>query len=378
MMSDHAITRLTVRAKHVDRSLWHRPNEEISLGCTRCPELKFCGGLSIRAPAFDCLSLCCDSPNTCKKYVCPKQPRFSALVNEAGGFPLAPYRRTVAPMGSLPDYVPYIFDVGNIVGPLPLRTFAISLYDVIDHRGGIARFSSREEMLQRFKIDSEAHVVITATDKDRRVENFWHILRSKKTAESIRRLRPSLIATPNFSMHTDTVRHDNLLSMSRNVYCFEAFAAAGLPVAVHVNGRTPFDFRRWAAYLNESPSIYAVSYEMGTIGRSSSRRAWHAEQLIDLARRVNRPLTLLIRGGSVHLPALSLAFNRLISVDTSAHFKAKKRQSASRHHGRLVWGKSPTAPGESIDELLLHNIRVCRRAPREHLPSQANAAVRPE
>lgn len=377
MRTDVAVTPLTVRGKRVDRSLWHRSGEEISLGCTRCPELRFCGGLSIRAPAFDCLALCCGSPKTCRKYVCPNQRRYSTLVNEAGGFALAPYRQTVAPMGALPDYVPYILDAGDLDGPLPIATVAITLYSVIDHRTGIAKFSSRQEMLQRFKIDPDARVVFTATGQDRRVENFWHIMRSKKTAESLRRLRPSLIATPNFSMHADTVRHDNLLSMSRIAYCFEAFAAAGLPVAVHVNGRAPFDFQRWAAYLNDSPGIYAISYEMGTIGRSSTRRAWHAKQLVDLARRVNRPLTLLLRAGSGHMPELSQAFNRVILVDTSAHMKAKKRQSASRLRGQLTWGTSPTAPDEAIDALFLHNIRVCRRVTRELLHVNISTASRP-
>src|SRR4051812_34284131 len=79
------ITPLMVRGKRVDQKLWHRSGEEIGLGCTSCPELKFCGGLSIRAAAFNCLALCCGSPTTCRKYACPNQERYSTLVNEAGG-----------------------------------------------------------------------------------------------------------------------------------------------------------------------------------------------------------------------------------------------------------------------------------------------------
>ncbi|TWT44435.1 hypothetical protein RAS1_08500 [Phycisphaerae bacterium RAS1] len=360
-------TPLTVGGKLADPSLWHQPGQEVKLGCTRCPELPQCGGLAIAAPAFNCMDLCCDNPKACRRYVCPKQRRYSKLVNEAGGFDLRPYKGRVAPMLTIPDYVPCVLDIGDLAGPLPLPVVAVSLYALIDSKTGLPRYHSRQELLARFRVDPEARIVITATGKDRDVERFWHVFRAKKTAESLRRLRPALIATPNFSMHADTVRHDNLVSMSRIASCFEEFAAAGLPTAVHVNGRAPHDFRRWLEYLNASPAIYSVSYEMGTMGRSAPRRAWHAQQLVMLARSVQRPLTLLLRGGFQHIPELSGAFARVIALDTSANMKAKMRQSARRVSGRLSWTPNPTPIGQPIDELLIHNIRVCGRSVRRTL-----------
>lgn len=362
-------TALTVRGKLTDPSLWHQSGQEMKLGCTMCPELRRCGGLSIAAPAFNCMDLCCGNPKGCRRYVCPNQRRYSTLVNEAGGLDLRPYKGRVVPMLAIPDYVPCILDIGDLAGPLPLPVVAVSLYALIDSKTGLPRYDSRQDLLARFRIDPDARIVITATGKDRNVERFWHVFRAKKTAEALRRLRPALIATPNFSMHADTVRHDNLVSMSRIVSCFEEFAAAGLPTAVHVNGRAPHDFHRWIDYLNTSPSIYAVSYEMGTIGRSAPRRAWHAEQLAALARAVPRPLTLLLRGGFKHLPELSGAFSRIIVLDSSANMKAKMRRSAHRVTGRLCWSPCPTPEGQAIDELLMHNVRVCRRAARDLVSS---------
>lgn len=355
-------TSLTVRGKLADPSLWHRSGQEVKLGCTKCPELRWCGGLSVKAPVFNCMDLCCGDPRTCRRYVCPKQQRYSKLVNEAGGLDLRPYRGRVAPMLAVPDYVPCILDTGDLAGPLAIPAVAVSLYSIIDNKTGLPKYASRQELLDHFKVDSNARLIITATGKDRNVERFWHVFRAKKTAEALRRLRPALIATPNFSMHADTVRHDNLVSMARIASCFEEFAAAGLPTAVHVNGRAPHDFRRWIEYLNLSPSIYAVSYELGTMGRSAPRRAWHAEQLVALAHSVSRPLTLLLRGGFKHLPELSGPFARVIALDTSANMKAKMRQSARREAGRLCWTPAPTPAGQPIDELLLHNIRVCCRS----------------
>lgn len=361
MPQEPPITSLRVRGRLADPTLWHQAGREVCLGCTTCPELRWCGGLSIQAPVFNCLDLCCGSPKTCRRYVCPNQRRYSDFVNEVEGFELRPYRRGVARMLVLPEYVPCILDAGNLGGPLSLPAVAISLYSVIDNRTGLAKFSSREEMLQRFKIHRDARVILTATGKDRRVESFWHARRPKRTAESIRRLRPALIATPNFSLHADTIRHDNLLSMARIAACFEEFAAVGLPVAVHVNSRTPHDFARWTEYLIASPGIYAVAYEFGSLGKSASRRTWHAQQLIALARNVGRPLTLLVRAGSAQLPELSRAFHRTIMLDTTAQMKAKMRLQADWARGKLTWKAAPTAGGEKIDALFLHNVRMRRR-----------------
>lgn len=372
MFRSTTTTALTIRGKLADPSLWHREGSEVHLGCSQCNEREFCGGLSIGAPVHNCLDLCCGKPESCTRYACPLNVRrYSALVNEVGGLALRPYTKPVTSMLSVPDYVPCILDAGNLAGPLHIPVVAISLYKVIDGRSGLAKFSSRQELLAAFRIYSDAKVILTASAEDALVERYWEHRQSKATAESLKRIRPALIATPNFSMHAEAVRHDNLLSMARIAACFEDFAAAGLPTALHVNGRIPHDFDRWAVYLNESPWISVVAYEMGTMGRSRVRRAWHAAQLVRLARRVNRPLSLLIRGGYEHLTMLAEVFDRVVWTDTTAHMKAKKRQLGTSSHAAVSWRSSPTEAGEPIDELLLHNIRVYQRVARTLLPKRA-------
>lgn len=357
-----------VRKRIAAPALWHQAGNGVQLGCTKCPELEVCGGLSVKAPIFDCMSFCCGSPATCKRYACPQNPkRYSALVNEVGGLELRPYRRQVARTRPLPSYIPILLDTGSLGGPLSLSTVAISLHSVIDKRTGLARFHSRDEMLTRFKLENTTRVLLFGTGTDRDVESFWHCHAPKKTAESLRKLRPALVTTPNFSMHADVIRHDNFVSMARIADCLEQFAAAGLPVALHVNGRTPRDFERWTEYLIGSPGVYAVAYEMGTMGGSSPRREWHAQQLIKLAQNVGRPLMLVMRAGSKHLPHLADAFNYVVSLDTSAHMKAKMRRAACCSGGKLSWISSPTATGEPIDDLFMANVRTCRRVTRSML-----------
>lgn len=317
-MSQEVSVPLTIRSEqHAAPKLWFTSGQEIKLGCSRCPELQFCGGLSTEAPLFDCMALCCNQPQSCTRYACPKQKRYSNLVNEVGGLELHPYLHRVAVRGSLPPFIPFIVDRGTLVGPLEFEAVALSLYSIIDSRTGVARFSTRQQLLEHFRLAPRTKVIVTATKQDRSVEHFWHVLQNKNTARSLLQLQPSLVTTPNFSMHIDTVRHDNLVSMARIAYCFEAFAAAGLPVAPHINGRTPFDFERWIAFLQKSPHIHTISYELGTAGRSEVRRKWHAEQLARVAQAVQRPITLLLRAGSAYINSLSKVYERVIFVDST-------------------------------------------------------------
>jgi len=336
--------------------LCHNNQNSISLGCWRCPELGVCGGLAIKAPAFSCMAFCCNMPSTCTKFACPLQDRYSALVNEVSGFELTPYVGRVRSMSGLPEYVPCVLDRGGLAGPLPLRAVAISLYSIIDMKSGLSRFQTKEELLAHFRIESRSELILTASGHDRQVEGFWSAFKPKKTASSIARLQPSIISTPNFSMHVNAVRHDNLLSMARIRDCFASFAAAGLPVALHPNGRTDHDFKRWAIYIANSPGIHSITYEFATIG--NSRSGWHVDRLKELGKAANRPITLLLRGGFKHLQALSSSFTRIICVDTTPLMKAKNRQVGS-YAGQLVsWTSSPTSAGEPIDEIFLHNIRA--------------------
>jgi len=369
---------LTIRRKLAEPFLWHQPGREIQLGCAACVDRDECGGLSTRAPIHNCLDLCCGKPESCRRYACPLNPeRYNALVNEVGGLKLRPFRGRIASIPSLPDYIPCLLDSGSLHGPLHIPTVAVSLHSVIDRRTGLAKFSSREKLLARFKVYGDARLVLTGVGEDRYVEAFWAALLPKQTAISLKRLRPALITAPNFSLHADTVRHDNLVSMARIAACVEEFAVAGLPVAPHINARTPHDYERWAKYLVNSVDIGTIAFEMGTMGRSASRRAWHAAQIVGLARMVKRPLTLVVRGGTAHLSDLGSAFHRVMLLDTTPHMKAKMRQSASYSHGSMSWALAPTAAGEPVDEILLHNIRSCQRAFRATQPRPAGTERRP-
>lgn len=354
--------------------LWHRQGT-LCLGCTTCTERSLCGGLSVEAGIHSCMDLCCGRPAECRRYACPMKPeQFRDLVNELEGLDLQPFSARVRQPRQLPSYVPFILDPSAFCGPLDLGTVALPLLRVVDLATGLAKFGSREELCSFYRIRADTRLILFGTDTDNRVERFHVRFKRRATADSIRALRPDLVVPPNFSMHCDAPRHDNLVSMKRISDTFASLALAGLPSALHVNGRVPRDFERWSEYLRRSLQVKIIAYEFGTLGRSSVRAAWHVEQLVKLASVVGRPLVLLIRGGARFLGELRRAYAHVVLLDTSAVMKTRHRQASTRDGSRVRWHSAPTPEGAPLDELLLQNVRVCGAAIGQHVREVAHTS----
>jgi hypothetical protein len=54
-----------------------------------------------------------------------------------------------------------------------------------------------------------------------------------------------MATTPNYSLFVDRPRWDDLHAMKRIAIVHGEFLEAGMPGALHVNGRTDRDFERW-------------------------------------------------------------------------------------------------------------------------------------
>ena len=101
-----------------------------------------------------------------------------------------------------------------------------------------------------------------------------------------------------------------------------------------------------------------LAFEFGTGAGAKLRIDWHVDHLLQMARRVARPLTLIVRGGSTVLPALRTAFDGVTYIDTAPFVKTQQRQRAHIDGAKLVWRSAPTARGASLDELLQANIAI--------------------
>lgn len=331
-----------------------------SLGCWGCPEKKICGGLSIQAGLTSCLDLCCNKPTKCDK-PCRNNPDFALRVREVGTFALENIPRAPLPRSPvLPPVVPVVFHGDCHEEPISQATIALPLYKMFNRRDGTLRFDTHEALCNEFGLAPGTQIVLTGTDQDPPLERWWgYQSRRREIIRGLRAIGVTFATTPNFSLFIDVPRHVDLHAIKRIGLVHWEFLAEGLPCALHVNGRSEQDFRRWADYVRARPEITHLAYEFTTGTSRAARRDFHLDWLINIAKIADRPLDLIVRGGIEALPKLTMAFNRVSVLETWSFMKTVKRQRGiPRRDGNLRWVGSPTEPGAALDSLFSVNRAV--------------------
>ena len=346
------------RSPRRERRLWHDDSLRIgSLGCGQCPERGICGGLEIREPIFDCLDFCCHKPDDCDK-VCRNHPEFAGHVREIEGFGLGNVPRSISLASPvLPRVVPMLFHGSSRKVALASDFVALPLAGMFNRRDGSARHISRESLCIAYGINPQSSVMLSGTDVDAPLERWWGFGESKrrKLIRVLLEIGVRFTTAPNYSLFIDAPRWDDLHAMKRIALVQQEFQSEGLPAALHVNGRTNTDFRRWTEYLVARPEITHLAYEFTTGTGWAGRQELHAEWLCDLAVGVGRPLTLVLRGGIEVVSRLASSFAQVTVLDTTSFFKTMMRKRASLN-GRLDWLPAPTDAGAPVDDLLAENL----------------------
>jgi hypothetical protein len=346
-------------AVHIpERKLWQDEIlNTLSLGCWGCPERGICGGLAVQAGLTSCLDLCCGNPGKCDK-PCRNNPDYALRVREVGTFALENVPRAmVLPAPRMPLVLPVLFHGGRREEPLGRAPVALPLYTMFNRRSGALRFGSHEALCAEFGLLPGTPVVLTGTDQDPPLERWWEYQsRRREIVRGLRAIGAVLSTTPNFSLFVDVPRHVDLHAIKRIALVHCEFLDAGLPCALHVNGRTEADFTRWAAYIRARPEITHIAYEFTTGTGRAARRAFHIDGLLDIATSAGRPLDLIVRGGIEALPRLTAVFNQVSVLETWSFMKTMKRQRAEpRTDGNLLWRRAPTALGAPLDTLFAAN-----------------------
>ncbi len=347
-----------------ERRLWHDEQYNTpSLGCLPCPERDLCGMLSVRAGLMNCLDLCCEQPNKCDK-PCRNNPDYALRVREIGTFDLNNIPRSQILAGPpLPLVVPLFYHGGcrsEPIGPYPI---ALPLYKMFKRRSGELRFDTHEALCAEFGLLPGTPIVLTGTDQDPPLERWWgYQSRRREIIRGLRTIGILLSTTPNFSLFVDVPRHVDLHSIKRIGLVHWEFIDEGLPCALHINGRSETDFRRWASYIRARPEVTSIAYEFTTGTARAQRREFHLNWLMNIAEAADRPLDLIVRGGIQYLPRLRSVFSRVSVFETLSFMKTINRQRAVRYsNGDIHWRRSPSVYGAPLDKLFALNQAEVRR-----------------
>ena len=355
------------RNRRREKKLWHHTSlPQIPLGCSACKERKYCGGLKVQSPIFDCLSFCCGTPEKCDR-VCRRHPDYALRVREIGSFDLATVQRAKrlsAPR--LPKASAILFHGNCRKAVIAPETVVLPLSKIVNRSDGTARFASHKELCAAFQIHQKTQIFLSGTERDPPLERWWQLGEAtrRKAIRALKNCGVSFLTTPNYSLIIDRPRWDDMHSLMQIAIVHWEFLDEGMPAALHVNGRTETDFARWGNFLRARPEISHIAYEFTTGAGHGDRGKDHANWLSQLAKFVERPLHLTIRGGSVILPILSSAFAEISVWDGTAFMKSMKRQRAvTLPNGALGWRPFPTAAGAPLDKLLNHNILKVTQVP---------------
>jgi hypothetical protein len=339
--------------------LVHDAAEPMSFGCLSCFSRGLCGGLHNRAGLFSCRQMCCGTPESCR-FVCPRRgAAYIRHIQEVGGLSLSniPKINTVPPP-DLPERASMLYGHARRTNRLFASAVSLPLAMLYGRRDGRLKFRTRAALAEAFLFDQSAQIVISGVDVDRSLERYWGMARSAGIVQELAALQPDLITVPNFSLFVDVVREDNLQNMKRIAICWYELAEAGIPTAIHLNGRTDADWCNWTAFLRDHAEIDVVAVEFATGLRRPDRGKWHVRQLQRLRDSVGRDLRLIVRGDRFN-DVLSSSFSHVTFIDTSLYVKTmKRRKLVGRKGAPQKWEGVLTLFGQPLDDLLQHNVNA--------------------
>jgi hypothetical protein len=352
------------RKNRCDARYWddHLVNSP-SLGCSRCAELPLCGGLHTASSAFDCITYCCGSQETCTT-VCPRNRHFVDRVREVAGFELSGVAPTQTPQfPALPASVPLIYSKGLRKKQFRPEFAAVSLYQLVSRKTASPRFHTSESLWTYFGINSTTPVIVSGTAKDPPLERWWGLGSSsrREILAHLAELGVAALTTPNYSVFSDVPRWDNFHAMRRIEICWRESMDAGIPCALHVNARALRDWERWTHFVKAVPQVGAIAYEFAT--GAASRFSYHVDELCRLADVVGRPMKLVVRGALPALTTLRRSYAMVSMIDSTTYMRSANRKFAVvREDGIVSWKDAPDRPAVDLDSLIEHNYLTMLKA----------------
>lgn len=338
--------------------IYHDDNMPMSIGCSECPEREICGGMFAANGHYSCMGFCqCLDVESCN-YVCRRNLRnFIIRSMEIRGFSLDNVPRCpVLSPPKLPLVAPMIYHASARVSRLQMPAVAVKLSQLFDHKTGLLKYSSREEIAARFLFQPNARLIVMGVDDDLKIEPYWSAGRAARVFDALSSIKPDLVTTPNFSTFANVVRWDNLHGIKRIAISWSELVSAGIPTSLHLNARTERDWERLTEFICQREEVQSIAVEFGTGSAVRKRARYSVDKLLELAGTASRDLQLIVEGGSNYLSDLNEGFHEVVFIDTTSHTKSFYRQRLVSTPANLTKSVANPLPfGDPIDGLFQHN-----------------------
>lgn len=323
--------------------------------CTSCGFQRACGGIHGQQVLGGCFHACGTGCGGARcDWVCPAKDDFVDHVREVGGLDTAPPRLLPLTDTELPPYIPLVRHGSSRSSLLSAGIVGLALGDLVrgtesDDYG--ASLGSAAELRAKFKVRSDARVVLICVADDRPLERYWALRASSSVLTKLAGLDLLAATIPNFSVFDDAPRTHTIWNWRRMAIVAGELSNAGIAVIPHLNSGQREDWERWYEFLRDNPSISYVAKEFQTGLRVRSRGLTAIQSLATLQQRLGRRLHPLVVGGVAYAADLAPHFERITFADSQPFMKAMHRRRRARMGG---WELHPV-PGV-VDDLLEENL----------------------
>jgi Domain of unknown function (DUF4417) len=298
------------------------------LDCNVCPALQRCGGRS----NFCLLGRC----EGCTNNPLLRMDVRRSVIDHLGGLDLTwPPDLAHPRLPELPLHLPVL--VQAYADPVDLPWVAIHGGRLFGVAGRGLTPKHRRPLRDVYGLAPTTKIAIEFYVEDRVLEGLW--ARRSEVVREIAQLRPDLVLTPNFSVWFDQPRFLSLVQIRKANLFYAELVQAGVAAVPDISFYLfEPDGRLWAEWVNDQPTLQAVSLFCGGKKVHASKRHLR-ETLEDIAlfhAAVRRDVAFIL--GGVHSPSRLAAYRQaapgrqLAFCNGMAYALAQRRRLIGQQH----------------------------------------------
>jgi hypothetical protein len=329
--------------------------------CLECHWFADCGGLRDNQRELfgdSCFArYCCGGKQGCN-YLCLRNPRFAAMMNEVESLNFAGLPELVHRGVDLPRYVPSILHASSRELPLKIPFAAVPVELIFRTKGGHMRAVAKTaaELRHKLKLGARTRVIVNCIRQDEALERLWEFWRQDDIPAQLAMLGIHLVIGPNFSHLRGVPRLESIGNRMRHLMCIRDCARAGLLAVPHLSVIDPADWDWWTDYLKRNRRVRYIAFEFETGYKDRIEGEDAILRLAQLQQALDRNLHLIVVGGTQYRVLVRRHFQVCSFIDGSPFWNTISRQRGRREGEEITWNQCPLPREAPLDDLMAHNV----------------------